>query len=132
MAKQEISYVDILKEVKARNFKPIYYLMGEESYYIDKISEYIASTVLTEEEREFNQQILYGADVDMSAVINAAKRYPMMSKYQVIIVKEAQRMKDIDQLGFYLQKPLLSTILVICRKNGTLNRLKKVTLVIEK
>lgn len=84
--------------------------MGEESYYIDRISEYIAQTVLNENEKEFNQTILYGADTDIATIINAAKRYPMMSKYQVVIVKEAQGVKNIDELSYYLQKPLESTI----------------------
>ena len=78
--------------------------MGEESYYIDRISEYIAQTVLNENEKEFNQTILYGADTDIATIINAAKRYPMMSKYQVVIVKEAQGVKNIDELSYYLER----------------------------
>ena len=89
MAK-ETTYEEIARELKNRIYKPVYYLMGEESYYIDRISEYIAQTVLNENEKEFNQTIVYGADTDIATVINAAKRYPMMSKYQVVIVKEAQ------------------------------------------
>ena len=110
----------------------MYYLMGEESYYIDRISEYIAQTVLNENEKEFNQTILYGADTDIATIINAAKRYPMMSKYQVVIVKEAQGVKNIDELSYYLQKPLESTILVLCHKHGVLDRRKKLAAEIEK
>lgn len=102
MAK-ETTYEEIARELKNRIYKPVYYLMGEESYYIDRISEYIAQTVLNENEKEFNQTIVYGADTDIATVINAAKRYPMMSKYQVVIVKEAQNIKNIEELVYYLQ-----------------------------
>lgn len=132
MAKQEIAIEDIIKELRNKQFRPIYYLMGEEPYYIDKISEYIATTILTEAEKEFNQTILYGSETDIATVITTAKRYPMMSEHQVIIVKEAQNLKNIDDLCYYLQKPLASTILVLCHKNGVLDRRKKVTSLIEK
>ena len=132
MAKQEIVIEDIIKELRNKQFRPIYYLMGEEPYYIDKISEYIATTILTEAEKEFNQTILYGSETDIATVITTAKRYPMMSEHQVIIVKEAQNLKNIDDLCYYLQKPLTSTILVLCHKNGVLDRRKKVTSLIEK
>ena len=124
MAKQELSCDDILKELRAMQYRPIYYLMGEESYYIDLITDYITENVLTETEKEFNLTILYGADVDVATVINAAKRYPMMSKYQVVVVKEAQAIRNIDELSFYLQKPLPSTILVVCHKHGVLDKRK--------
>ena len=94
MAKQEITCEDILKELKAKHYAPIYYLMGEEPYYIDVIADYIAEHVLSETEKEFNQTIVYGADVDIATIINAAKRYPMMSEHQVVIVKEAQALED--------------------------------------
>lgn len=132
MAKQEITIENIIKELREKQYRPIYYLMGEESYYIDKISEYIATTILTEEEKEFNQTIFYGSETDIATVITTAKRYPMMSEHQVIIVKEAQNLKNIDELCYYLQKPLASTILVLCHKNGVLDRRKKVTSLIEK
>lgn len=132
MAKHEIACDDILKELKAKQYRPIYYLMGEESYYIDLISDYIAENVLSETEKEFNLTIVYGADVDVATVINAAKRYPMMSEYQVVIVKEAQAIRNLEELTYYLQKPLRSTILVICHKHGTLDRRKKLAAEIEK
>ena len=132
MAKQEITHTDIVKELKEKKFKPIYYLMGEESYYIDRIADYMAETILTEEEKEFNQIILYASDTDLSTIINAAKRYPMMAEHQLIIVKEAQNLKNLEELSYYLQKPQPSTILVFCHKNGTLDRRKKITLEIEK
>jgi len=131
MAK-ETTYEEIARDLKNRIYKPVYYLMGEESYYIDRISEYIAQTVLNENEKEFNQTILYGADTDIATIINAAKRYPMMSKYQIVIVKEAQGVKNIDELSYYLQKPLESTILVLCHKHGVLDRRKKLAAEIEK
>ena len=129
---KEVTYEEIARDLKNRNYKPIYYLMGEESYYIDKISEYISQTVLTDEEKEFNLTVMYGADTDIASIINAAKRYPMMSEYQVVIVKEAQNVKDMESLVYYVQKPLPSTILVICHKHGTLDKRKKLVATIEK
>lgn len=131
MAK-EITYEEIARDLKNRHYKPVYYLMGEEAYYIDRISDYIADTVLNEMEKEFNQTVLYGMDTDVETVINAARRYPMMSKYQVVIVKEAQHLKQLENLGYYLQKPLESTILVLCHKQGVLDRRKKLAAEIEK
>ncbi len=132
MAKKEYTYEDIIKHLSTRSFYPVYYLMGEEPYFIDQIAEYLAVNVLTDAEKEFNQTILYGADVTVPAIINMAKQYPMMSDYQVIIVKEAQVLRGIDELSYYLQKPLSSTILVFCHKHGGLDRRKKITAEIEK
>ena len=111
MAKQELTYTDILNELREQKDRPIYFLMGEESYYIDCISNYIIDYVLTPEEKEFNQTVAYGSDVDIATIINAAKRYPMMSKYQVVVIKEAQNVKNIEELSYYLQHPMPSTIL---------------------
>ena len=86
MAKQELTCDDILKELKAKQYRPIYYLMGEESYYIDLIADYITDNVLNDTEKEFNLTVVYGADVDVATIINAAKRYPMMSEHQVDLV----------------------------------------------
>lgn len=132
MAKNEISCDEILKELKAKQYRSIYYLMGEESYYIDLITDYIADNVLTETEKEFNLTVIYGNETDIASVINAAKRYPMMSEHQVIIVKEAQNLANIEELSYYLQKPQPSTILVICHKHGVLDRRKKIAGEIEK
>lgn len=131
MAK-ETTYEAIARDLKNRIYKPVYYLMGEESYYIDKISEYIAQTVLTDEEKEFNLTVVYGSDTDVATVINAAKRYPMMAERQVVIVKEAQQLKNIEELVYYVQKPLQSTVLVLCHKNGTIDRRKKLAAEVEK
>ena len=132
MAAKEITYEEIVRDLKNRVYKPVYYLMGEESYYIDRISDYIAQTVLTEEEKEFNQTILYGLETDVATIINTAKRYPMMAEYQVVIVKEAQNVKKMEELSYYLQKPLASTILVICHKHGVLDKRKKLAAEIDK
>lgn len=126
------TYEEIVRDVKNGMYVPIYFLMGEEDYYIDRISEYIADRVLTEAEKEFNLTILYGADTDIATIINSAKRYPMMSKYQIVMVKEAQNLKNLDELTYYLQKPLMSTILVFCYKHGVLDRRKKLAAEIEK
>ena len=112
--------------------RPVYFLMGEEDYYIDRIADYIIDTVLSETEKEFNLTVTYGADTDVANVINAAKRYPMMSEYQVVVVKEAQSLKHIEELAFYLQKPQKSTILVVCYKHGSIDRRKKLAAEIEK
>ena len=125
MAQSTVTYDSIMSELKARHFKPIYYLMGDESYYIDKISDWIAENVLQPEERDFNQTVLFGSDVNASQIVDAAKRYPMMSEYQVLIVKEAQNVKNVEPLEKYLKSPMSSTILVMCHKNGTVDGRKK-------
>ena len=99
--------------------------MGEEPYYIDAITDYIANNVLTENEQEFNQVVMYGKDTTALNVINAARRFPMMSQYQVVIVKEAQTLDNIDDLHHYVEKPLKSTILVINYKFKSLDKRKK-------
>ena len=93
MAK-ETTYEEIVRNIKNKVYSPIYFLMGEEDYYIDRIADYIMDSVLNETEKEFNQTVLYGADTDIATIINGAKRYPMMSKYQVLVVKEAQNLKN--------------------------------------
>lgn len=127
------NYQDIIKEVEQRRFVPVYLLMGEESYYIDMISDTIAATVLTEEEQGFNQMVMYCTrETDVTNIITAAKRYPMMAEYQVVIVKEAQNLLRIDELTDYVLNPLRSTILVICYKNGTVDKRKKLVAAIQK
>ena len=98
MAQAAVTYESVMHDLKARDFKPIYYLMGDESYYIDKISDWIAENVLQPEEKDFNQTVLFGSDVNASQIVDAAKRYPMMSEYQVIIVKEAQNVKNVEPI----------------------------------
>ena len=123
----------IVSDIKNRNFKPVYFLMGEESYYIDKISEYIENNVLTEEEKGFNQMVLYGRDVTIGDIIDNAKRFPMMSDYQVIIIKEAQDLiKTIENLSEYVENSSPTTILVLCYKYKTLDKRKKLYKTIQK
>lgn len=127
MAKTAIDYRTILNDISNKKFKPVYFLQGEETYYIDIISNYVAEHVLTEEERQFNQDIIYGQDTDIRKVINLARSFPINAQYRVIIVKEAQKILSMDDLSFYLQKPANSTILVICHKYKKLDARKKVT-----
>jgi DNA polymerase-3 subunit delta len=120
--------VKIVNDIKSGNIKPIYFLMGEEPYYIDKLSDFIEENVLAEDEKGFNQTVLYGRDVTIEDIIGTAKRYPMMAERQVVIVKEAQDLsKTIDKLESYAENPMPSTVLVICYKYKTLDKRKKVT-----
>jgi DNA polymerase-3 subunit delta len=116
---------ELLKELKNKIYHPIYFLMGEETFFIDEATDYIAKHVLTEAEKTFNQVVLYGKDTDVPTIINAARRYPMMANYQVVIVKEAQELKKIDELVYYADKPLKSTILVINYKYSSLDKRTK-------
>ncbi|MFC2109224.1 DNA polymerase III subunit delta [Bacteroidota bacterium] len=123
----------IVSDIKEGNAKPIYFLMGEESYYIDKISEYIEQNVLSEEERGFNQMVLYGRDVAVEDVVSNAKRFPMMSEKQVIIVKEAQDLsRSIEKMVSYAENPLESTVLVINYKYKIIDKRKKLYKAISK
>ncbi|WP_455127425.1 DNA polymerase III subunit delta [Prevotella veroralis] len=125
-AKQGVTFQTIMQDLKNRNFAPFYLLMGDESYYIDSISDYIASHVLSPEECDFNQTICFGSDVTAVQIADMARRYPMMSEYQVIIVKEAQNIRSLEALEKYLKNPVKSTILVWCHKNGKIDARKKV------
>ncbi|URC11510.1 DNA polymerase III subunit delta [Flavobacterium sp. B183] len=120
--------VKIVNDIKAGNIKPIYFLMGEEPYYIDKLSEYIEQNVLAEEEKGFNQTVLYGRDVTVEDIVATAKRYPMMADRQVVIIKEAQDLsRTIDKIESYVGNPMETTVLVFCYKYKTLDKRKKVT-----
>lgn len=120
-----VGFEEIMSDLKNRIYKPVYFLAGEESYYIDLITDYIESNVLPEAEKAFNQIVLYGEDTTIQAIIETSWRFPMMSNHQVIIVKEAQSLKKIDDLLFYLEKPLLSTILVFNYKYKVLDKRTK-------
>lgn len=123
----------IIKDIQAGNIKPIYFLMGEEPYYIDKLSEYIEQNILQEHERDFNQTVLYGRDVSVEDIVGNAKRYPMMADRQVVIVKEAQELsRTIDKLESYAENPQDTSVLVISYKYKTLDKRKKVTKILEK
>ena len=125
--------VKIVNDIKSGNIKPIYFLMGEEPYYIDRLSDYIEKNILTEEEKGFNQTVLYGRDVSIEDIIGSAKRYPMMADRQVVIVKEAQDLvKTIDKLEKYAENPMPSTVLVFCYKYKVLDKRKKLTKLLAK
>ena len=120
--------IKIVNDIKNGNIKPIYFLMGEEPYYIDKLSDFIEQNVLSEEEKGFNQTVLYGRDVTIEDIVSTAKRYPMMAERQVVIVKEAQDLsRTIDKLENYVENPMPSTVLVFCYKYKTLDKRKKMT-----
>ena len=112
------SFESIMRDLEAGNYAPVYYLMGDEPYYIDKIADYIADHALQPEERDFNQTILFGSDVNASQIADLARRYPMMAQKQVVIVKEAQNIKNTEALERYFANPMATTILVMCHKNG--------------
>ncbi|MEY8779856.1 DNA polymerase III subunit delta [Allomuricauda sp. XS_ASV26] len=124
---------EIVAEINKGNPKPIYFLMGEEPYYIDRISQYIAENVLTDDEKGFNQMVLYGKDTTVDEVVANAKRFPMMAEYQVVIVKEAQHLsRSIENLSSYAENPQPTTILVLCYKYKKLDKRKKLYKTIKK
>jgi len=119
-----MTFEEIISNLKKKIYHPIYFLMGEETYFIDKISDYISDNVLTDAEKGFNQTILYGKDTEPHNIIANARRFPMMSNHQVIVVREAQNIKKIEELESYVKNPLNSTILVINYKYKTLDKRK--------
>lgn len=120
-----VNYEEIISDLKKRIFKPVYFLAGEEPYYIDLIINYIEEKVLPEDEKAFNQIIIYGDDTNIAAIIDTARRFPMMASHQVVIIKEAQSLKKLEDLVIYLEKPLLSTILVFSYKYKTIDKRTK-------
>jgi DNA polymerase-3 subunit delta len=116
------NYERILGDLKKKIYHPIYLLMGEEAYYIDQISNYIGQHVLTETERSFNQLVVYGKDMTAAQLVDTARRFPMMANQQVVIVREAQLMKNIEHLEAYAKQPAASTLLVICYKGKSLDK----------
>ncbi len=116
------NYNRIISDLKKKIYKNVYFLHGDEPYYIDLIINYIEENILSEEEKSFNQVVLYGEETDMPAIISTARRFPMMSNQQVIIVKEAHYLKDLEQLMTYLDHPLDSTVLVISYKYKKLDK----------
>lgn len=115
---------DIVKDVRQGIFKPLYLLMGEEAYYVDMVCDAIMEHCLDESERDFNQTVCYGADVDADTVITAARRYPMFAERQLVVVKEAQMMKSLEDLAMYCAKPLESTVLVIAMHGARADKRK--------
>lgn len=125
--KATVTFDAIMRDLKSGKYAPVYILMGDESYYIDRITDYIAENVLDPDDRDFNQTVVFGADTTAAQVADMAKGYPVMpAAHRVVIVKEAQGLKSLDALERYFEKPLASTLLVIAYKNGTIDRRKKV------
>ncbi|MCQ2066162.1 MAG: DNA polymerase III subunit delta [Bacteroidaceae bacterium] len=123
----EVSFKQIMTGLKKGTYSPVYYLMGDEPYFIDRISDYIEQNAIPEDERDFNQIVVYALDTSMQNVLERARSYPMMGQRQVIIVKEAQHLSgDTELLSAYLTMPQPSTVLVFCHRNGTLDKRKKV------
>jgi DNA polymerase III subunit delta len=116
-----VTHNEIIKSLRAKEFKPVYFLHGMESFYIDSIANYIEQKVLSEAEKSFNQTILYGKDTEAKTLIDTASRYPMMASHQVVILREAQEMKGLHDLQLYIEKAVPSTILVICHKHKKLD-----------
>jgi len=129
----------IVTSIQKGDIKPIYFLMGEEAYYIDKISDYIENNILDEAEKGFNQMVLYGRDISIDDIVSNAKRYPMMAERQVVIVKEAQDLsRTIEKLVDYVNNPQPTTVLVvnykykkIDKRKGLFKALQKVNAVFE-
>lgn len=132
MAKKEITFEEIRREIVAKKFRPVYILMGEEPFFMDRITDLLIEHVLSDSERDFNQMIMYGADSDAAMIVNAARRFPMMSEYQLVVVKEAQLVRDIELLTNYVKNPLKSTVLVINYKYKNLDRRKSLAAATEK
>ena len=128
-----MNFNDIMKDLKNRKFYPVYFLMGEEDYFIDQVTDYISKNVLKEEERDFNQTVVYGSDTSLPQIIIEARRFPMMAERQVIIVREGQNVKDIDGGGSekdqswvnYAGNPINTTLLVVVYRGKTLDKRKK-------
>ncbi|MCW3085893.1 MAG: polymerase delta subunit [Bacteroidetes bacterium] len=140
-----MDFNQIMSDLKKKTYRPVYFLMGDEPYFIDMISDYIEQHVLDESEKEFNQTVLYGRDVTTADIIGTAKRFPMMSEYQVVIIKEAQDTKDLikkekedkkdkqkSSFELYLENPLSSTILVFCHKYKSIDKRTAVAKLIDK
>lgn len=130
--KSAVTYLTIVHDVQAGKIRPIYFLMGEESYYIDHLADFIADAVLRPEERAFNLLTVFGADTGVEDVMDAARGFPMGAQRQVVVVKEAQNLKNLERLEAYAKQPQTSTVLILCYKNGTLDRRKKLATLIEK
>lgn len=127
-----MTFDQILQSLKKKDYSPLYFLSGEEPYYIDVIANFIEENLLDEADKGFNQSVLYGKDVDLQNVINLAKQFPMMGDRQVIIVREAQDIKNFDALEAYIKQPQTSTILVFCYKGKSLDKRKTLAKTIDK
>lgn len=120
-----MTFEAIMSDLKAAKYKPVYFLMGEEPYFIDLVTDYVAEHVLSAEERSFNQLVLYGRDTDLEMIVSSARRYPMMASRQVIIVREAQHLKNMDVLESYMAAPMPSTVLIFAYKYKKIDKRTK-------
>jgi len=127
-----MTYDQILQSLKKKDYRPVYFLSGDESYYIDALANFIEENVLDEADKGFNQSVLYGKDVDLQNVLNLAKQFPMMGDKQVIIVREAQDIKNFDALEAYVKQPQSSTVLVFCYKGKSLDKRKTLAKTLDK
>ncbi len=127
-----MDFNQIINDLKKGKTAPVYFLEGTEPYFIDRISDYITDNILTEDEKGFNQTILYGKDLTIDTILTAAKRFPMMAERQVVVVREAQNIKNIEQITPYIERPLMSTILVICHKYKNIDKRKKLYKAVQK
>ncbi|MDR1120787.1 MAG: DNA polymerase III subunit delta [Dysgonamonadaceae bacterium] len=127
MATQELTYEEIRRNIQRKQFAPIYFLQGEEPYFIDRLTDLLIENVLDDSERDFNQTIVYGSETDIYAVMNAAKRFPMMAARQLVVVKEAKNLKNMEELIHYVQSPQQATVLVVNYKYATLDGRKKLS-----
>ncbi len=132
MAKKEYTFDEVSRDIRMRKFQPVYLLMGEEPYFIDQLMMLLMNGVLTESEKDFNQMVFYGLDTEASKVIDAARRFPMMAEHQLVVIREAQLMRDLEQLVSYVRQPMPSTILVIEHKYKNVDRRKSLASLIEK
>ena len=129
MAKSGVKFKDTMAaydrlrgEIAGRKFAPVYLLMGEEAFFIDALCDLLASTILQESERAFNQLTVYGRDSDAGQVVNLCRQMPMMGSYQVVILKEAQQLRGLDKLSLYTSKPSPTTILIVCHKEKNVDK----------
>ncbi|MDR1743957.1 MAG: DNA polymerase III subunit delta [Dysgonamonadaceae bacterium] len=131
-ASGKITFDSICGDIRKRNFAPIYLLMGDEAYFIDKITDLLSETVLTEAEKDFNMLTFYGMDSDVNSIISAARRFPMMAEHQLIVVKEAQQLDKFELFDVYAKNPMPSTVLILSYKHGSVDKRKAVVKNIEK
>ena len=127
-----MSTISIIAEWEKKNFKPVYWLEGEEEYFIDEVMDYAEKKILSTADAEFNQTVFYGKDANWADIVNACRRYPMFAERQVVLLKEAQQMKDLEKLESYIDNPLASTILVVSYKGKTLDGRGKFSKLIKK
>ena len=125
-------FINIISDLKNKIYRQVYFLYGDEPYYIDEISNFIEKNVLSDTEKEFNQNIVYGIDIDVNTIISYARQFPMMANYNVLIIKEAQNIKNIEDLSLYIKNPLDSTILVICYKYKKIDKRKEFAKLVSK